>query len=126
MSLLNFIFILYLIGFTCLQMGPDPTWPSENKRPTRLWPGYFLTQPRRFFLIRREKIEKFGIFRGNFPNLDPNQRWLTQHKRPKFDPARTGSKMFDLVLLLLLSHCTFYCFLFYRPLIPFFSNDLAG
>jgi len=29
-----------------LEMGPDPTWtyfwPAVNKRPTSLWPGYFL------------------------------------------------------------------------------------
>jgi len=44
--------------FQKLEMGPDLTqayfWPAVNKRPTRLWPGYFLTF---------------------FPN--PNQRWLT-------------------------------------------------
>jgi len=32
------------------------------------------------------KIGKFGIFRGNFPNLNLNQRWLTQ----------PGSNFFDL------------------------------
>jgi len=30
----------------------------------------------RDFLTRREKIESFDIFRGNFPN--PNQKWLTR------------------------------------------------
>jgi len=32
-----------------LEMGHDPTqvyfWAALNKRPTRLWPGYFLTRP---------------------------------------------------------------------------------
>jgi len=38
----------------------------------------------RFFLARREKIEKFGIFRGNFPNPNPNQTFwpdLTHFKK---------------------------------------------
>jgi len=37
-----------------------------------------------FFLPEGQKIEKFGIFRGNFPN--PNQRWLTQPEQQKIDP----------------------------------------
>jgi len=61
-------------------MGPDPTrayfWPAVNKRPDHLWSGYFLTQPKEIFLNRREKIEKLG-FRGNFPNINSNYRWLT-------------------------------------------------
>jgi len=73
-----------------LEMGPDPTqayfWPAVNKRPTCLWPGYYWPYPKRFFLTRREKIEKFDIFRGNFPNSNPNHKWL----------ARPGSKIFDL------------------------------
>jgi len=39
-------------------------------------------------LTRREKIEKFEIFRGNFPN--PNHVWLTQPhpiQVKKFDPG---------------------------------------
>jgi len=43
-----------------LILSRDRPGPTVNKRPTWLWPGYFLTQ--------RAKIEKFGIFRGNFPN----------------------------------------------------------
>jgi len=27
-----------------------------------------------------KKVEKFGMFRGNFPN--PNQRWLDSHQNP--------------------------------------------
>jgi len=48
-------------------------WPTVNKRLTRLWPD-----PMTFFLPKWQKIEKFGIFRGKFPNPNPNQRWLTQ------------------------------------------------
>jgi len=37
---------------------PDPTrayfWSAVNMRPTRLWPGYFLTQSEEIFLARRE------------------------------------------------------------------------
>jgi len=32
-----------------------------------------------------KKIEKFDVFRGNFPNSNPNHKWLT----------RPGSKIFD-------------------------------
>jgi len=67
---------------TQLEMGPDLTsayfWPAVNKRLTHLWPRYFLSHPRRFFLTRSEKNEKFGIFKGNFPKPNPNQRKLTR------------------------------------------------
>jgi len=33
-----------------------------------------LTQPEEIFL---SEWKKFGIFRGNIPKPDPNQRWLT-------------------------------------------------
>jgi len=32
----------------------------------------------RFFYPKGQKIEKFGILKGNFPMPNPNQRWLTQ------------------------------------------------
>jgi len=48
-------------------------WPAVSKtRSTHLW-----SKPKRFFMIPREKNWKFGIFRVNFPNRDPNQWWLT-------------------------------------------------
>jgi len=79
-----------------LEMDPDLTrtyfWPPVNKMLTRLWPGYFLTQPEKIFLPR---VEKFDIFRGNFPNLYPNQRWLTRPEQQKFDPSQPGLKNFD-------------------------------
>jgi len=84
-------------------MGPDPTQPG----PT-LWPRYFLTQPEEIFLIRRENIEKFDIFRGGIFQIqtqtingwpeptrpdpshkkltrrDPGQKFLTRtHHLPK-------------------------------------------
>jgi len=55
----------------------------SKKRQTPPWPGYFLTRPEVIF------FDPKGIFRGHFPNLNPNQRCLTQT-----DP---GSKNFDLV-----------------------------
>jgi len=65
--------------------GPwsDPTqayfWPIVNKRPTWLWPRYFLAQPEAiFFWPEGQKIEKVGILRGNFPSPNLNQRWLTR------------------------------------------------
>jgi len=62
-------------------MGLDPTRayfsPAVNKRLTRLWPRYFLIRPEEIFLTRRVKNWKFDILRGNFPNPNPNHRWLT-------------------------------------------------
>jgi len=38
-----------------------------------------LTRPDEIFLTPEdEKIKNLVIFRGNFPNLNPNQRWLTR------------------------------------------------
>jgi len=45
-----------LFGMTYITGRKDKL--TANKRPTSLWPGYFLTW--------REKSWKFGIFRGNF------------------------------------------------------------
>jgi len=36
--------------------------------------------------IKVQKIEKFGILRGNFPMPNPNQRWLTLPESRYFDP----------------------------------------
>jgi len=62
---------------------PDPTrayfWPAVNKRPTWLWPGYFPTRPEAIF---------FDVFRGNFPNSNPNHKWLTRLEPQKIDPTR--------------------------------------
>jgi len=73
-----------------LEMGPDPTWAyfwlAENKRPNRLWPGYFLTRS------KGKKIEKFDVFRGNFPNSNPNP---TRPEPQKIDQIWPGSKKFD-------------------------------
>jgi len=84
-----------------IEIGPDPTrayfWPAVNKKPTRLWPGYFLTQIEVIFLTLKEKIEKFDIFRVNFPTPyhrqlsrpDPSNKKLT---RPRFDPSLAGNE----------------------------------
>jgi len=64
-------------------MGPDPTqaffWPAEI---------IFLTRLDRIFLTRREKIEKFGIFREIFQT----QRWLPWHDRSSKKMTRHVSK----------------------------------
>jgi len=40
-------------------MGPDPTrayfWHAVNKRPTRLWPGYYSTRSEEIFFDPKEK-----------------------------------------------------------------------
>jgi len=47
---------------------------------------------------RREKVEKFGIFWGNFPNIGSNQRWLTRpNTQQKIGPTQHRPKIFDLV-----------------------------
>jgi len=72
-------------------MGPDPTWayfwPAVNKGPTCLQPRYFLTRS------EGKKIEKFDILRGNFPNSNPNHKWLTNPSHKKIVPTR--SKIFE-------------------------------
>jgi len=71
-------------------MGPDPTrtyfWPAVKKRWPGFDPGTFWPDPKRFFLTRRKKLEKFDIFRGNFPNSNPNHKWMTRPGSKKFDP----------------------------------------
>jgi len=46
-----------------LDMGPDLTqayfWSAVNKRPTRLWPRYFLTPPDEIFFTWGGKIDDF-------------------------------------------------------------------
>jgi len=60
---------------------PDPTqawfWPAVNKRPTCLWPRYFLTQPEEIFFWPRGKQLKILGFLGEMFQTQ-NQRWLTQ------------------------------------------------
>jgi len=80
-----------------LEMGPDPTrayfWLAVNKRLTQLQPGYFPTWPKAIFLTRREKIEKFDVFRGNFRNSNPNHKWLTWPYPTR--ATKNWSKIFD-------------------------------
>jgi len=56
-----------------LKMGPDPTrpdstrayfWPAVSKRPTRLRPGYFPTQPEEIFFDPKGKNLKNLMFLG--------------------------------------------------------------
>jgi len=70
---------------------PDPTpayfLSAVIKKPTCLWPRYFFEPTSREFIWpEKEKIEKFGMFRGNFPNLDPNQKSLNRPLKI-FDPV---------------------------------------
>jgi len=67
-------------------MGSDLTRPKLLLTCCKKEADHALTQVL-FDLTQREKIEKFDVFRGNFPNPNPNYRWLT-----RLDP---GSKIFD-------------------------------
>jgi len=66
-----------------LEMGPDLTrayfWPAVNKSGQ---PALDLTQ-RDFFWPEWKKID---IFRENFPNSNPNHKWLTRPESKFFDP----------------------------------------
>jgi len=77
-----------------VMVGADRTrayfWPAVNKSPTRLWSGYFLTQPEDIF------YPKGKVFRGNFPNTNLNHRWLTRPDLSHKKLTRPGSKIFDL------------------------------
>jgi len=62
-----------------VEMGPDLTRPDITFDPPLTWVLFDCT--------RMQKIEKFDIFRGNFPN--PNNKWLTQSEPQKFFVTRT-------------------------------------
>jgi len=53
-------------NFKIIEMGSDPTrkylWPTVNKGPTHLWPGYFLTQPDDIFFDPKGKNCKIWDF----------------------------------------------------------------
>jgi len=46
-------------------------------------------------LIRSDKIEKFDIFKGNFPNPNPNHKWLTRPDPSYKKWTQLGSNNFD-------------------------------
>jgi len=56
-------------------MGPDPTrayfWLAVNKGPTRLRPGYFLTQPEAIFFDPKQKKLKNTAFLGEIFKIQP-------------------------------------------------------
>jgi len=72
-------------------MGPDPSiLLTHFKKEADLPLTQVLFEPAQsVFLTPTEKIINFGIFRENFPNSKPNQRWLT---RP--DPSLDQSESF--------------------------------
>jgi len=59
-------------------------WPAVNKRPTCLWPGYFL--PEEIFLIRREKNWKICHFYVEFSKPTSMMANPTRHGSKNFDP----------------------------------------
>jgi len=83
---------------------PDLTWPEHTfdlqyiRGHTIFDLRVLLTWPEDIFLTQREKIEKFWIVRENFPNPNPNQRWLTwpnPTEQKKMNLTQPGSKFFD-------------------------------
>jgi len=74
-----------------VEMDPDLTqayfWPAVNKRPTRLWPRYFLTQPEEVFFWSEGKKLKNLTFLGEILQIQtqtingwpsPGQKFLTR------------------------------------------------
>jgi len=70
-----------------LEMGLGPTrayfWSAVNKRPTSLWPGYFLTQHKEiFFDSNGKKLKNLKFLGENFrtqtQSIDgwPNPTWV--------------------------------------------------
>jgi len=86
-----------------LEMGPDPTrayfWPTVNKRPTRLWPGYFPTRPEAIFFDPKGKKLKNLTFLEEIFEIQTQtiNGWpgLTRPEPQKIDPTRPGSKIFE-------------------------------
>jgi len=79
-----------------LEMGPDPTrayiWLTFNKRLTRLWPGYFSTQPEAIFFDPKGKKLKNLTFLGEIFQIltQTINGWpdLTRPEPQKIDPTR--------------------------------------
>jgi len=72
-------------------------WPD----PTLAW--LLLTaafDPGTFCFDLKGKIEKFDIFRGNFPNPNPNHKWLTRPGSKKFYPDPSLREMIPLPVLI--------------------------
>jgi len=82
-------------------MGPDPTqayfWPAVNKRPTWLWPGYFLTRSEEIvFDPKSKKLKNLGFLGEIFKHKHkPKTADPTWPKQQKFDPTGLRSKIFN-------------------------------
>jgi len=100
-----------------LEMGPDLTrayfWPTVNKRPTRLRPGYFPTRPEEeiFFDPKGKNLTFLGEI---FEIQNPNHKWLTwpdpSHK--KLTQPNPGQKFLTRThyySILLTLHVLFIC-----------------
>jgi len=82
----------YRYRLSTVEMGSDTTrayfWPAVNKRPTRLWLGYFLTRPNDIFFTWNWKI---WDFKGKFSNAkpkpkmaDPKETFYTSQRWPHY------------------------------------------
>jgi len=82
--------------------GSDPTqtyfWPAVNKRPNRLWPGYFLTQPKEIFFDPKGKKLKNLTFLGEIFKIQTQtiNGWPNLTRSTKNWPKPTWVKKFDL------------------------------
>jgi len=78
-------------------MGPDLTrptwahfWPAINKRQTRLWPGYFLTQYNEIiFDLKSKKLKNSGFLGEIFLTQTKDGCNPTQHRQQKLYLTRT-------------------------------------
>jgi len=74
-------------------------WPAVNKGPTWLLNGYILIWPDDIFLTRwyffdpKVKIEKFGIFCGNFP--DPEMAYPNWPRSKNFTSLRSPNHSYS-------------------------------
>jgi len=85
-----------LSPYSAVEIGPESTRPEltfdlQEIRGRRA----FVPTRRDFFCPKGKKIEKFDVFRGNFPNSNPNHNLLTRPEPQKIDPTRPGSKNLD-------------------------------
>jgi len=75
-----------------LEMCPDLTqtffWPAVNKRPTCLWPRYFLIRPKDNFWRKKKKNEKFEFLGEIFKTQTQTKDGWPDLSSKKIDPTR--------------------------------------
>jgi len=91
---LNFLVCINLLWSHVYESSLLLTRSKKEADPPLTW---ILSDPirRDFFWPKGKKTEKFDVFRGNFPNSNPNHKWLTRLKPQKTDLTQPWSKIFD-------------------------------